>query len=251
MPLYKTKAITLRNFNLSETDKLVTFYTEEFGKVKCVAKAARKIKNRFGSALEPMSLINIIYFGKENQNLYRLNQCDIIESFQDVRESQASLYFGIYFNELVDTMVREEDSNKPLFNLLHKALQSLQSQNSFTLLCRLFELRILACLGYTPILDHCALCKSQSATGWMNLSFSRSGIVCAECSSKTPVDIKFSIGTLNYIRKLATRDFTKLDRLKIPKNMEEEIEKITHRLILSQVGRELKSYPFIKQLAMI
>ena len=53
MALFNTEAIVLRSINLSETDKLVTFMTDEFGKVKCVAKAARKLKNRFGAALEP------------------------------------------------------------------------------------------------------------------------------------------------------------------------------------------------------
>ena len=86
MPLHKSEAIVLRSINLSEADKLVTFMTKQFGRVKCVAKSARKIKNRFGAALEPMSHIRLIYFGKENQTLYRLNHSDIIHSFQPIRE---------------------------------------------------------------------------------------------------------------------------------------------------------------------
>ena len=98
MPLYKSEAIILRSINLSETDKLVTCMTNRFGKVKCVAKAARKIKNRFGAAIEPMSHIRIIYFGKENQTLYRLNHSDIIHSFQPIRGDLRKIYTGIYFN---------------------------------------------------------------------------------------------------------------------------------------------------------
>ena len=58
MPLFKSEAVVLRSINLSETDKLVTFMTDKFGKIKCVAKAARKIKNRsneFSSGLARLS----------------------------------------------------------------------------------------------------------------------------------------------------------------------------------------------------
>ncbi|GIS84088.1 MAG: hypothetical protein CM1200mP16_03880 [Nitrospina sp.] len=82
MALYKTRAIVLKSINLSESDRLVTFLTENSGKIKCVAKGARKVKNQFWGSLEPMSQVNLIYFGKENQNLYRLNQADIIDSSQ-------------------------------------------------------------------------------------------------------------------------------------------------------------------------
>ena len=97
MALHRTRAIVLKSINLSDSDRLVTFLTKSHGKVKCVAKGARKLKNRFWGSLEPMSHIHLIYFGKENQNLYRLNQADIIESFQSIREDLGKLYKGVYF----------------------------------------------------------------------------------------------------------------------------------------------------------
>ena len=70
MALHRTRGIVLKSINLSDSDRLVTFLTKSHGKVKCVAKGARKVKNRFWGSLEPMSLIHLIYFGKENQNFY-------------------------------------------------------------------------------------------------------------------------------------------------------------------------------------
>ena len=108
MPLFHTEAIVLRSINLSESDKLVTFMTKRYGKVKCVAKAARKIKNRFGATIEPLSHIQLIYFGKENQTLYRLNHSDIIHSFQDIRDDLQKVYTGIYFSELIQKYIRTQ-----------------------------------------------------------------------------------------------------------------------------------------------
>ncbi|MCH8156973.1 MAG: DNA repair protein RecO, partial [Nitrospinae bacterium] len=178
MPLFKTDAIVLRSINLSETDKLVTFMSEKFGKIKCVAKAARKIKNRFGAALQPMSHIRLIYFGKENQSLYRLNHSDIIQSFQPVRDDFTKLYTGVYFIELVETLVAEAHVEKNVFHLLLEGLKNLETLHNLETLSRLFEMRLLCLSGYMPQLSHCALCKGPPGTERIGFSFVRQGIVC-------------------------------------------------------------------------
>ncbi|GJL78361.1 MAG: DNA repair protein RecO [Nitrospinaceae bacterium] len=249
MPLYRTKGIVLRSINLSETDKLVTFMTEHFGRVKCVAKAARKIKSKFIGSLEPMSYVHLIYFGKESQTLHRLNNADIIQSFQAVREDFQKLYTGIYMNELVDAMAPEGHQEIKVFQLLLDSLEALQDQNNRELLCRMFEIRLLSLSGYRPELNHCTVCKSTRVNGWVGFSYNRRGIVCGTCMKSNGSEIKFTTGTWNYLKKMLTLEIKVSGRLKFPKGMDEEVEKVTHRLILSHVGRELKSYPFIKKMA--
>ncbi len=249
MPLYRTKGIVLRSFNLSETDKLVTFMTERYGKVKCVAKAARKIKSKFIGSLEPMSYIQLIYFGKETQQLHRLNHADIIQSFQTVREDFQKLYTGIYMNELVDCMAPEGHQEVNIFHLLLDSLTALKDQTNLEPLCRMFEIRLLALSGYRPELDQCTICRSKKVFGWIGFSYGRRGIVCATCMRTNGHEIKLTTGTLSYLRKLLTLDIKCSGRLKFPKGMDGEIEKVTHRLVKAYIGRELKSYPFIKQMA--
>ena len=153
MALYKTRAIVIKSINLSESDRLVTFFTKNYGKVKCVAKGARKAKNCFWGSLEPMSLIHLIYFGKENQSLYRLNHADIIESFQSIRDDFGKLYKGVYFLELIDSMILEGHSDKPIFNLLQQALFALKQETELDSLIRLFEVRMLSLLGFKPQIE--------------------------------------------------------------------------------------------------
>lgn len=234
---------------LSETDKLVTFMTEHFGKVKCVARGARKIKSRFAGSLEPMSYVYLIYFGKENQQLYSLNNADIIQSFHTIRDDFQKLYTGIYLNELVDAMTAEVHEDKLTFQLLLDSLNALEAQSNLETLCRMFELRILAVSGHKPELNHCTVCRTATVDGWVGFSYNRRGIVCSRCMKNAVAEIKFTAGTLNYLRKLLTLDINCSARLKFPRGMDEEVEKVTHRLILAHVGRELKSYPFIKNMA--
>lgn len=249
MALYKTRALVIKSINLSESDRIITFMTENQGKVKCVAKGARKVKNRFWGALEPMSLIHLIYFGKEHQSLFRLNHCDIIESFQTIRDDFDKLYTGVYFLDLIDSMILEGHREKKIFALLYQSLAALNQQTELEPLRRLFEIRLLSLSGYAPQLEHCVLCKSLPENGMIAFSYTHNGILCNACSNRARIDIQFSTGTRNYIKKLLDVEIKTCERLKFPKSQTDKIEKVTHRLILSHLGRELKSYPFIKNMA--
>ncbi len=249
MSLHKTRAIVIKSMNLSESDRLVTFMTENQGKIKCVAKGARKIKNRFVGTLEPMSMIHLIYFGKEHQNLFRLNHSDIIESFQTIRDDFNKLYTGVYFLDLIDSMILEGHRDKKIFALLHQSLVALNQQEELEPLLRLFEIRLLSLSGYAPQLDHCVLCKSPPQNGMMFFSYAHNGILCNACSNGARFDVQFSTGTRNYIKKLLEVEIKTCERLKFPKSQTDEIEKVVRRLVLSHLGRELKSYPFIKNMA--
>ena len=248
MALHRTRAIVLKSINLSDSDRLVTFLTESHGKLKCVAKGARKVKTRFWGSLEPMSNIHLIYFGKENQNLYRLTQADLIESFHSIREDFGKLFKGVYFLELIDSMILEGNRDQRIYFLLQQTLSVLKSETDIDLLIRLFEIRLLSLSGYKPQLDHCIVCKTVSMNGIFKFSFFQNGILCLNCSRKIATDIQFTTGTRNYIKKLMEVEIKSCGRIKFPNKQAEEIEKVTHRLILSQLGRETKSYPFIKNM---
>jgi len=251
MPIFHTEAIVLRSINLSESDKLVTFMTKRYGKVKCVAKAARKIKNRFGATIEPLSHIQLIYFGKENQTLYRLNHSDIIQSFQEIRDDLQKIYTGVYFSELIDTLIPEMHHDANVFRLLKDSLITLKVVTDLDVLSRIFEMRLMCLAGYTPQLSFCAICKKSEYTKKIGFSFERRGIICEPCAFQAQPEIRFQAGTLKYLKKLKIMDIKYANRLKFPKGIKFEIEQLIHRFILSYTGRELKSYPFIKNMAKI
>jgi DNA repair protein RecO (recombination protein O) len=64
MPREQTEAIILRTFHFGEQDKIVGFFSRDRGVIKGIAKGARKFGNRFGSSLEPLSLVKIYYYEK-------------------------------------------------------------------------------------------------------------------------------------------------------------------------------------------
>ena len=107
MPLLRAKGLVLRNRPLGETDRLVTCFTLEHGKIAGVAKGAGRLRSRFGSSLQPLSLIRLMLFGKETRSLYRIDHTDILTSFQDIRDDWEKLRPALYAVDLVDALLAE------------------------------------------------------------------------------------------------------------------------------------------------
>src|SRR6202046_2996757 len=80
MTLRESEAVVLRTYPLREADLLVTLFTRAEGKVRGVARSAKKSKRRFGGALEPMTYVRAFYDMREGQELARLDACEVLES---------------------------------------------------------------------------------------------------------------------------------------------------------------------------
>ena len=245
MPLFKTEAIVLQRFNLTESSLLVTFFTKDFGKVKGVAKGARKIKSRYGGRFEPFTFLNIIYSGKEHQNLYSLNHCDTIKSFHNLREDYVRLTTGCYFAEIINLFTREAQKNEELFQFFTRALDILESSDNPSVLVRIFEMRTAALSGFTPKLNCCLVCKKGPASKYLNFHFQSGGIICGKCFNGGPAGRQITLGTLNYLKKILTINLGSIDRLKFPKGLDKEIALVTQIYLKTIIGREFKSYKFI------
>ncbi|MBI5078748.1 DNA repair protein RecO [Candidatus Saganbacteria bacterium] len=128
MPAYKIKSISLKNKAFSESDKLVTLFSRERGKIKVVAKSARRVPSRFGGRVEAFTYADC-YIAK-GRSLDILSQCEVIESFQSVRDDAPALISGLYLLRLVDAGTLEGQQHPELFDLLLRGLMTLKAEKN-------------------------------------------------------------------------------------------------------------------------
>jgi len=96
----------------------VSFFTRDQGKLRGVARRARKPKNNFGSGLERLSLVNLSYSQKENRELVNLNSCDLLQSqFDLISDFEASVALD-YVAEVSDHLLPPHEPNERFFRLL-------------------------------------------------------------------------------------------------------------------------------------
>ncbi len=118
MPLFAGKSIILKCWNVGESDLLVTFFSQDWGKIKAFGKNARSVRNRLCASLMPLNYVELVLFGKENGPSFRLNSCDILNPFPRLRSDLSRLFAALYLVDLVEAMSPEGEANRPVFDLL-------------------------------------------------------------------------------------------------------------------------------------
>ena len=126
MPAYKTKAISLKTAPFAEADKMVTLFTREYGKIRVVAKSARRVPSRLGGRIEAFTYADL--FIARGRSLDIISQCEVLESFQALRDNAETLKVGLYLLKLVNAGTAEGQHHPEMFDLLLKGLLTLKQK---------------------------------------------------------------------------------------------------------------------------
>lgn len=122
MPARVSETYVLRTYPFRESDLIVSFFTRDQGKLRGVARRARKPKSSFGSGLERLSLVNLSYSQKETRELVNLNSCDLLQSqFGLLADFNASVAMD-YIAEISEHMLPPNEPNERFFRLLTAVL---------------------------------------------------------------------------------------------------------------------------------
>lgn len=179
MALKESEAIVLRTYPLRESDLLVTLFTRLEGKVKGVARAAKKSKRRFGGALEPMTYVRAVYDERERQELVRLDSCEVIESPMSGEVTFARATALAHVAELLDQLMPDREASDAVFRLTLAVLAELRGQ-ALWMPVTYFELWMTRLMGFLPEFAECAVCgRALNGTRayWHALA---DGLVCAD-----------------------------------------------------------------------
>ena len=106
----------MRTLSYGESDLIVTFYSSDFGKIKGIAKGAKRSKKRFANVFEPFSLTNIIFTRKNRDMLAFIESCEIIDHYPAIRQDMEKTLIASYLLTLRITSVRKGKKMKKCFS---------------------------------------------------------------------------------------------------------------------------------------
>lgn len=128
MPARVSETYVLRTYPFRESDLIVSFFTRDQGKLRGVARRARKPKSSFGSGLERLSLVNLSYSQKETRELVNLNSCDLLQSqFDLLSDFEAGVALD-YVAEVSDHMLPPHEVNERFFRLITAVLSHMHER---------------------------------------------------------------------------------------------------------------------------
>lgn len=244
--LYRTEAIILRRSDFDEADRLLTFFTPHRGKLRAVAKGARKPGSRKSGHLELFSHTRLLL--ARGRNLDIVTQAETVESFLPLREDLLRTTYAYYAAELVDRFVSDEDENRPVFDLLLAAFEWLGQAGDLALATRFFELRLLTLVGYQPQFFHCVNCQTEIEPVVNFFHAGEGGVLCPRCGEGRSEATPLSLNALKVLRFLQTRDYDTVQLLHVRLPLHAELETVMLRYITYILERNLKSVDFLQHL---
>jgi DNA repair protein RecO (recombination protein O) len=253
--LYRVEAIVLKRSDFGEADRLLTLYTPDHGKIRAIAKGARKPSSRKSGHVELFAHTALML--AKGRQLDIITQADTLDTFVALQKNLERLGHAYYLAELVDRFVEEANENRPLFSLLLDALNWLGDDLvDPLLLARYFELHLLQHVGYRPQLFHCVNCGKEIEPIDNCFSVEAGGIIDPNCMQtereKLPEhgrdSLPISLNALKVLRFLQTREWVTVQALRLNADVHAEVETLMQRYIAHHLERNLKSVEFLKEL---
>jgi DNA repair protein RecO (recombination protein O) len=245
----RTEAIVLRAIDYGESDRIVTFCTADFGKIRGIAKGARRSRKRFANAIEPFCSTRILFSRRNPDSLALIEGCDVLSHFPGIRADLEKTLAASCLIDLTDQFTPEDKKSEALFCLLLDFLRLLEGTAWSETLLRFFEIRLLRISGYDPVLDHCISCKTSIAkeTAY-RFDAAKGGLTCNLCAAGSRDAIPVSLGTIRTLLLGREMEIDRLGRLLLSDQSADESRRLLAHFIRHILGRELKSVHVLNEI---
>jgi DNA repair protein RecO (recombination protein O) len=206
MEKFTTDAITLRSYNLSESDKIIVMYSKDKGLLRCVAKGAKKPSSKIGSCFDSLIASQVLI--SKGKKLDVIDQSQGINTFSALRKDFGKLSYAMYCADIINAFSIEDDlGSTEIYDLFYNTLKAISaSKNKLnSVLCvTKFQMNIMEILGYGLELNNCTRCLCPIGSSAV-LSKESGGVICPACAAE--FNNQISIKLINFLKKISGADF--------------------------------------------
>ncbi len=245
MPRVKDQAFIISKTDFGESDLIITLFSLSRGRVSAIGKGAKRSRRRFPGSLEIFSRVAFSGFIKHPLALTRIDECLLLEPYLGLQESLRCFYSGCYFLEIVNRCSPERQANPELFKLLDEIFAFLAGggrQSNFNCRIRLFELQMIALMGFKPRLDLCLDCHGElPQRNGLFFSPRAGGLVCDRCQVRHPAAFRVSRGTVSLLNQAHRLDCDLREKLNFTPRVEQESAQLCRALLRWHSGCDFKS----------
>ncbi len=243
-------ALVLYTVDFSETSSVVTLFSREFGKIRGLAKGARRLKSSFESALDLLAISRIVFLRKSPGTLDLLTEAKLLRRFRPRSRNLSSLYAGYYVAELLAELTDDHDPHPELFDAAEETLLGLAGDGPVVPLVVRFELTALRLLGHLPSLDTCVECgQPVEPAGRVAFGLLAGGVLCGECRAGKRQVVSISAGVLRSMIALADADGRRWRDVVLDQNTRGELWAVLNHYITHLLGHKPKMHDYLAGIA--
>ena len=227
-----------------ESDKIVTFFCQEIGKLTGIAKGAHRSKKRFVNKLELFSFLQITYSRSQKGGLALINDADLLNSFIELRTSINRFQAASVIREIVLFATDGQMRDDHLFKLILWALNALDRKQNCESIVALFFVKLFDCIGYRPDFTGCRNCgRSYLGNSPGVLSIQAGGLICSKCmTTGTFIGRHLTAGTIQTFLAIQGQSLEKIERIKLSGTVLKEILDTMYRYSRHMFQRDIHSW---------
>ncbi len=245
--MFTTKGLVLSRKKVAEGDVIINILTFAKGKIRVYVNGARYPKSRFASATQPFTEGEFSLF-TSSRDLARLSEVQVTNAHLDIRDDMNKIFLATYMLELVDLAIEDGDFIPGLYDKVTYALSQLENAADMLRFKVVYDLKLIAALGYRPTLNSCSVCGSKKQLMAV-LSVEHGGVVCRDCLAEVARRYRFEPTDLNWINFVLKKPFKTIQTIAVSDTMLLKLSTWTNNFLETHVVRRpLKSYKMLKLL---
>ena len=249
MALGSSAAVVIGSVPLGESDRIVSFFSKDFGKVRGVARDARRMRSRFGGALRLLTLGQLVFFDSGRSELVQVDHFDIVDPFEGIRGDLERLGQASFMVECVARLTAERDPSATLYGLLVRALRSVDTGAPPRRTATAFGLRCIDVLGHRLRLDACVGCGRRASLlrAPVALDVEGGGLTCAACASRTRGAVGIDGATVGAVRRLRSLPWGDALALSLGAT-EDRVREIVDLHVARLAGHPVRTTRFLREI---
>lgn len=244
--LYRCEAIVLGRMDFGEADRILTLYSRQHGKLRVIAKGARRPLSRLGPHLE--------YFSRSRLMLARGRDLDVVTGAETedahlaIRDDLDAYGHASHMVEVLNRLTEDRQENIAVYELLARSLRLLAEGVDPFHVTRHYEMALLGLLGYRPELYQCVDCQTRLDPAPHVFAASLGGFVCELCRAKVPGARVVSVDAQKYLRALGRGGLGATARLAVVPGLRVELEALLSDYLRHIAERDLGSLRVLREL---
>jgi DNA repair protein RecO (recombination protein O) len=238
---YRIRALALRKTKLGESDLIVTFLAEDGCQVRAVAKGARKTTSKFGSRLEPFTVVDVML--ARGRTLEIVTEAEAVARHDGLRADYDRLRAASVVADFLDKASVECQADSQLFPLSAAALDALEigDVRELPALVAAFLVKGMAMLGYRPQFAACIECGCALTREETSFSLATGGMACARCAGSDPSEVRVSPDVATVLAALLRSRFADVSGLGVPPTLVRETLGVLRAFATHHVPARMKA----------
>jgi len=237
MAVIKTKGVVINEHNSGDFDKVLTILTPDLGKITCFAKNVRRPKSTFLAGTSLFAFSDIMLY--KGAGSYKLNACETIEIFYNLRIDLDKLNIATYITQIVNDITYENAQSYRILQLYLNTLYMIsETDKDPNFILSVFKMKLLCSLGFKPRIEECIHCKTKENLEYFSIR--DNGMKCAGCHSADKSCIKMSKSTEVAIKYIVTAPAKQLFSFNLKDESLKELELISKVYLNEKLEKEYK-----------